>query len=439
MAPDAEYAARMQISNSAHEADLVPDAPTRRSIKQRLAIALSIFVTIQAILAVIISMRAKRAERARVASRPATYPSREFEPIVLQQRGDGAQLYMRGDRLLEDIVAAIDGAAKRVLFETFIWVNDATGIAVRDALARAADRGVKVFVLWDWVLSDRSIDDAFFPPNVEAHAFKPLGLNPGSLRLRNAIRDHRKVIVVDDHDAFVGGYNIGDEYLGWRDTHLRITGSAALEVANAFVDFWNQHVPSMATRLPNVEGRIWDKSVIVHRNDPSLAIFPIRGMYVEAIDRASERIWMTNAYFVPDRYFRAGLCAAARRGVDVRIMLPARSNHPLTDVLAHGMFTELLGAGVRIFLYRNFMVHAKTAVIDHSWTTIGTANLDRWSMLGNYEINLEVRDRELATQVREMFELDLEYCDELHLEGWHRRPVSWKMSERILSSLSPLM
>lgn len=411
----------------------------RMSVKQRVGIAWAVFAMVQAVLVVIVSIRSKQAHKARLESRPPSYPARAFHPFELEQREDDVRLYMQGDELLRDIVAAIDSAAETVLFETFIWVDDATGRAVRDALARAADRGAKVYVLWDWLLSDKSLEDDFFPGSIEAHPFKPMRMHPASLRLRNALRDHRKVIVVDNQVAFVGGYNIGDEYLAWRDTRLRVSGTAALEVANAFVDFWNLHVPSMATRLPNIDGRLWDPHVIVHRNDPSLAIFPIRGMYIEAIDRASKRIWMTNAYFVPDRYFREALCAAARRGVDVRILLPARSNHPITDVLAHAIFEQLLGAGVRIFLYRDFMVHSKTAVIDDEWTTVGTANLDRWSMLGNYEINLEVRSFELASQMREMFEVDQGYCDEVHLEGWRRRPMTWKATERVLGSLAPLM
>jgi cardiolipin synthase len=408
-------------------------------VRRRLAVLLSLFVAIQGIIAVIVSVRGKRARRARIVSRPLRHASRDFEPIRLEHDDQHAKLYMHGDALFEDIVASIDSAADRVLVETFIWENDETGRTVRDALVRAAGRGVRVYVLWDWLLSDGALVDGFFPPEIEVYPFKPLTPRISSLRLRNVIRDHRKVIVVDDRQGFIGGFNIGDQYRAWRDTHLRLTGTTALELANAFVDFWNQHVPSTATRLPNVEGRQWDPHVLVQRNDPSLAIFPIRGMYVEAMDRASSRIWITNAYFGPDRYFRTALCQAARRGVDVRLLLPARSNHPLTDVLAHGMFSELLGAGVRVFLYRDFMVHAKTALIDDEWVTIGTANLDRWSMLGNYEINVEVQSEALASQVADMFEFDLDSCDELHLDGWHRRPTSWKVSEWFLGSLAPFM
>jgi cardiolipin synthase len=120
-------------------------------------------------------------------------------------------------------------------------------------------------------------------------------------------------------------------------------------------------------------------------------------------------------------------------------MLPARSNHPLTDALAHGVFEEMLVAGVRVFLYRDFMLHAKTAVIDDRWCTVGTANLDRWSMFGNHEVNLEIRSPKLAAQVAAMFELDLTNCDEVQLDGWRQRPLHWRASERVLRSLAPLM
>lgn len=410
-----------------------------RAMRRRLIRVVAVFFAIQGIIVAIISIKARYAERRRTVQRPASFPSRDFEMVHLAHSGDDVRLYMCGEELLRDLLSAIDEATDEILFETFIWCNDTAGRAVRDALARAADRGVRVCVLWDWLLSDRSIVDGFFPDNIESYPFKRVTVGPEMVRPRNLLRDHRKITVIDQRVSFVGGYNIGDEYLRWRDTHLRIDGPSTLEVANAFNDFWNQHVPSFAARLANVEGRDWSPQVLVHRNDPSLAIFPIRGMYLEAIDRASKRVWITNAYFVPDRAFRAALCEAARRGADVRILLPSRSNHPLTDVLAHGMFEELLAAGVRIFLYRDFMVHAKTAVIDDMWTTVGTANLDRWSMLGNYEVNLEVRGEPLARQMMEMFELDLQHADEIHLDGWRKRPRHWKIGEWFMKSLAPVM
>lgn len=413
--------------------------PPKLRLRRRAVRLWAAFLFVQAIVAALISIRAKYAERRRAADRPATYPSTDLPKVRLDHAESDVRLYMRGDSLLDDLIGAIDRAHTQVLVETFIWVDDAAGRRVRDALVRAAERGVEVLVLWDWFLSDRSIVDGFFPPSIEAYPFKQIKPGLGVLRPGNVLRDHRKVTVVDTEIAFSGGYNFGDEYLEWRDTHLRVEGAAARDVANAFVDFWNHHTPALATRLEAIADRPWDPQVLVHRNDPTLAIFPIRGMYLEAIDRAEERVWITTAYFVPDRSFRMALTEAARRGVDVRVLLPARSNHPLTDVLAHGMFDELLSAGVRVFLYRDFMLHAKTAVVDHTWVTVGTANLDRWSMLGNYEINLEVRSTRLTEQLAHVFELDLENCDEVHLDGWRRRPLTWRMSERVLRNLAPLM
>lgn len=408
-------------------------------LRTRLTRLLIAFAILQAIFALGVLVKSKYVARKREATRPATYPSVAFAPITLERDLNSMRLYMRGHELMEDIVAAIDGARTEILVETFIWVDDASGRIVRDALSRAGVRGVNVYVLWDWLLSDHGIDPGWFGEHVEAYPFKQITPGVDALRPGNLLRDHRKLIVVDHEVGFIGGYNFGEPYIHWRDTHLRVEGAAVLELANAFGDFWNQHVPHGATRMANVPGRAWDPHVLVHRNDPSLGIFPIRGMYLEAIDRAADRIWITNAYFVPDRAFRDSLTEAARRGVDVRVLLPEHSNHPMTDALAHGMFEDLLAAGVRVFLYRNFMLHAKTAVIDETWVTVGTANLDRWSMLGNYEVNVEVHDAGLAAQLGELYEVDMQNSNEVHLEAWRRRPLHWKVTERMLRNLAPLM
>jgi len=170
-----------------------------------------------------------------------------------------------------------------------------------------------------------------------------------------------------------------------------------------------------------------------------MRIFPIRAMYLEAIDRANERIYLTHAYFIPDRAMRAGLIEAVRRGVDVQILLPEDSNHVTADWLARRHFWDLLEAGVRIFRYRHIMIHSKTATIDGVWSTVGTANIDRYSLLGNYETNVEVYSEPLAAQMERMFELDKTNASEITLEEWENRPLPAKVVERILASLSPLV
>ena len=191
----------------------------------------------------------------------------------------------------------------------------------------------------------------------------------------------------DDEVAFVGGYNIGTPYATqWRDTHCRITGPAVWDLKRAVADFWNSQ--RGARHWGNTGGRPlliettadWEPRIRIHRNLPRQWTFPIRAMYLDAIDRARRNIWMTHAYFIPDENFVEALVAAARRGVDVRLLLPRTSNHVVADWISRGYFGQLLGAGVRIFRYEGAMVHAKTATVDGAWATIGTANIDRLSI-----------------------------------------------------------
>nr|WP_231980627.1 phospholipase D-like domain-containing protein [Tessaracoccus coleopterorum] len=160
-------------------------------------------------------------------------------------------------------------------------------------------------------------------------------------------------------------------------------------------------------------------------------------MYLEAIDRAQERIWLTHAYLLPDDDFVAALRDAARRGVDVRIIVPERSNHVVADWLSRGFYDLLLRSGIRLFLYQDAMVHAKTGTIDGHWATIGTANLDRLSLWGNYEVNLEITDPGLAAQMEDIYRVDLSNCFELDEERWRARSLVAKATEAFLSPGAP--
>ena len=168
-------------------------------------------------------------------------------------------------------------------------------------------------------------------------------------------------------------------------------------------------------------------------------MFPIRSMYLEAINRATSRIWMTHAYFLPDQDFVDAIKDAARRGVDVRLLLPLKSNHIVADWISRGYFSQLLGAGVRIFRFRDAMVHAKTSTIDGSWSTVGTANIDRLSLQGNYEINVEIIDRDMADTLEKIFLTDQDNCLELTIGEWEARDLHRKFTESVLAPLRPLL
>jgi cardiolipin synthase len=168
-------------------------------------------------------------------------------------------------------------------------------------------------------------------------------------------------------------------------------------------------------------------------------VFPIRGMYLEAINRASRNIWLTQAYFLPDQDFVDAMVGAAQRGVDVRLLVPLKSNHVVADWISRGYYDQLLRGGVRIFRYQGAMVHAKTATVDGSWSTIGTANIDRLSLQGNYEINVEAIDGGLAATLEEIFTADQGNCLELTLSEWSARDLHRRFTESLLNPLRPLL
>ena len=162
-------------------------------------------------------------------------------------------------------------------------------------------------------------------------------------------------------------------------------------------------------------------------------------MYLEAIDRATKRVWLTSAYLIPDDAFTRALVQAAERGVDVRIIVPHFSNHIVADWVSRVNYEELLRGGVRLLRFENAMVHAKTGTIDGLWSTIGTANIDRLSLAGNYEVNMEILDPSVAQHLERVFELDSGNCTELTLQEWTERPLINRVTEGILSPWRPLL
>jgi cardiolipin synthase len=367
----------------------------------------------------------------------STFPTVPPTTVPVGQENT-ATTYTYGEDLYDDMLAAIRGARTRVLFETFILKGDEVGEAFKRELVAAADRGVDVRVIYDG-FANLVVPRSFlaFPPSVHVLRFPFLktGLQPFNPRRWG--RDHRKILVVDDAVGFIGGYNVGSLYATqWRDTHLKVEGSAVWDLDNAFIDFWNDLHP---VRIEPLGAASWEPTVRAHRNVPRQLVFPIRGMYLEAIDRARHHVHITAAYFIPDHDILQALKDARSRGVEVTIIVPEISNHVVADWLSRGFYGELLRHGVRIQLYQDAMVHAKTATIDGQWSTVGTANIDRLSLTGNYEINLEVVDPALAAHLETVFETDLQNCRELTLEHWQSRTVVARACELLLTPLRPLL
>src|ERR687894_720137 len=417
-------------------------AEVRAGISTLRRLGLRVFLALTALQVVIVGVLVAMAEfRKRRQGPREGFPWEDQPEIKMESSKDRLKIFAYGVSLYEAMLDEIEAAQDEIFIGTFIWKGDEVGRHFVEALARKADEGVGVYVVFDG-LANVFVPPSFkrFPEQIHRLHFRPLSGPARILNPRNIFRLHRHVMCVDGNVAFLGGYNIGSLYAaGWRDTHVRVRGGAAREVDNAFVDFWNAHRTGELPRITPNKERDWNPAVRVRRNDPYMRIFPIREMYIEAIDRANSHIYLTHAYFVPDRAMKAHLIDARKRGVDVQVLVPEQSNHITADWLARRHFHELLEAGVRIFLYRHIMIHSKTATVDGLWSTIGSANIDRLSMLGNYELNIEVYSRSLAAQMERMFEVDKTNAEELTLVEWENRPLPAKIVEQTLANLSPLV
>jgi len=397
--------------------------------------ALGMLIALQVIVIALLMARS-RLRKNRVP--PEGFPFLHPAPAVVHNTE--VQVYTEGNQLFSDMLAAIEGAHETIYLETFIWKGDELGEQFKQALARKAEEGVAVYLIYD-TFANLVVPRSFFrfPRGIHVLPYRAWRRPWHILDFRRWGRDHRKILVVDGKIGFVGGYNIGDLYrTTWRDTHLRLTGQEVDDLVHAFVDMWNANRYPHMPKLPNPR-RSWSAELRAYRNDPVRLIFPIRSIYIEAIEQAQQHIYISQAYFIPDESILRALIRAARRGVDVRVLVPWESNHVLADWLARHSFDRCLRSGVRIFGYQGAMIHAKTATIDTIWSTVGTANIDRLSLAGNYEINIEIFSPEVAQAMEAIFTCDLTNALEIRPEQWARRPWLARAGELVLSPLWPFI
>ncbi len=335
---------------------------------------------------------------------------------------DGAQAF-------PSMLAAIAGAQRTVCLETYILRDDRTGRRFGAALAERAAAGVEVSLLYDaWGSSvSWSFLQGLREAGVRTLAFRPIDLAVPFEKV--ARRDHRKALVVDGRIAFTGGLNISDDYApasegggDWRDTHLRLEGPAAAELQYFYLRTWRRAGGEpLDERRYTHDGRRPDPQVRIAGNELSRRRRTVTREYRHAIHRARRRILLTSAYFLPPLRMIHALAAAARRGVDVRIMVAGTTDVPAVLLASRSIYGRLLAAGARMFEWEGRVLHAKTAVIDGRWSTIGSSNLDAQSLRQNLEVNAIVEHEGFAAAMERMFEEDLASCEEIHLDRWQRR------------------
>lgn len=367
-------------------------------------------------------------------------------------RGNRVRLFTAGEEAMAAMLEAIAGARREVLCEAYIFLDDETGKAFRDALCAAAGRGLRTCVLAD-AFGSFATDSDFWREMEEAGVEVKLFHRLIEHLWWHPFRDHRKILVADRRVAFTGGMNIADEYAGssglkrreerMRDTHLEIAGPAAVEMAAVFAEGWqraggNPLPPGPAPDSPDgADGG--GASIHVLDSRPGRGHRETAAVLAALVALAAERLWLTNGYFAPGRLAVRLLAAAARRGVDVRLILPGRTDVPLVRHAGHGFYRSLLAAGVRIFEYQPSILHAKTLTADGLLSIVGSTNLDARSFQFNAECNAVVVDEPLAAELEAAFERDLAACEEIRLAEWRRRGRLHRLGDRVARWLSPLL
>jgi cardiolipin synthase len=341
-------------------------------------------------------------------------------------------LFTEGDALYDAMVASIDSARRSVWLESYIFADDEVGRRFADALAAAVGRGLDVRLHIDAAgslfLFTRRLERRLAREGARVRWFHRWQWREP---WRYGRRNHRKLLVIDGREIYLGGFNIHREssrrHVGdgrWRDTHVRIHGALAADGAALFDAFWNGKRRWHPTYNPDGDGAL----LTSHSKEGR---YTLRRFYSTLIDSARNTLYLTTPYFVPDNFTQEGLVDAARRGLDARLLVPGKSDVRLARWAARASYAKLLQAGVRIFEYRPRVLHAKTAVADGSWATIGTANLDYRSFFLNYELNLATRDRDLCAQLTAQFHDDLANSIEIEARGWQNRPWTEHVYEAV--------
>ncbi len=362
-------------------------------------------------------------------------------------RYNRADLLVNGAATFGAIFQGIEAAQDYILVQFFIVYNDELGRALQERLVKRAAAGVRVYFLYD-EMGSRKLPKAYLS------VLRSAGVHTSSFnttrgwlnRFRINFRNHRKIVVVDGRVAFVGGLNVGDNYMGrsrrfgpWRDTHVRVEGPAVQCIQLSFLEDWHWATHTLPTldwtprRAPT-----GDMPVLVLPTGPADEVETCTLFFLLALNSARHRIWIASPYFVPDRQVISALQLAAMRGVDVRVILPQKPDHLLVWLSSFSYVEETEPFGVKFYRYEPGFMHQKVMIVDNAVATIGTANFDNRSFRINFEITLLFGDDAFATEVRRMLVEDMRYCREVTSRELTERPLWFKMAVKIARLMAPV-
>ncbi|MBV6751495.1 cardiolipin synthase [Pseudomonas chlororaphis] len=357
------------------------------------------------------------------------------------------QLLINGDATFDAIFQAIDQAREAVLVQFFIIHDDQLGRRLQKKLLEKAAEGVAIYVLYDRIGSHalpHTYVEALREGGVQIRAF---ATRSGWLnRFQVNFRNHRKVVVVDGLVGFVGGHNVGDEYLGtkpplapWRDTHVRVSGPVVACLQESFAEDWfwaSRKLPPLILPESYPDDGVLCQLLASGPADPveTCSLF-----FVEAIHAARERVWITSPYFIPDEAVFAALRLAVLRGADVRLLLPSRPDHRIVYAASSLYAFEAVRAGVRVFRYRPGFLHQKVVLVDNEISAIGSANLDNRSFRLNFEVMLLTVDEAFAREVEQMLEQDFALAHEVAKDESRKTHRLQQLGMRVARLISPIL
>jgi cardiolipin synthase len=368
--------------------------------------------------------------------------------------GNKVTLLVDGPATYAAMFQAMENARDHINIETYIIEDDETGRKFADLLVKKQAEGVQVNLIYD-SRGSFNTPAPFFQrlrdAGVQVLAFNPINPLKARKSWSAAHPDHRKIMIIDGKVAFTGGINISGVYtnelsggsglsggkqdnvatMPWRDTDVQLEGPVVAEFQKLFLDTWQRQ---KGAKLPErnyfpelkAAGKVLVRAVGSSPGETNRLTFVL---YVSAITFSENSLHLTNAYFVPDDETVEALIAAARRGVDVKIVLPGTTDSSVTVNAGRYYYSELLKSGVKLYERRNVMLHAKTAVIDNAWSTVGSTNMDFWSFSTNDEVNAVILNKEFAAEMEKMFADDIAESDEIRLEEWKKRPLFDRIKE----------
>lgn len=356
-------------------------------------------------------------------------------------RGNKVELLVDGEATYNAMLDAIAGADSYVYVQFYIVRDDASGRSLRDALIEKARSGVQVHFLYDEIGSIK-LPDSFLESmrkeSIEVSGFKTTQGNRNRFQIN--FRNHRKLLIVDGKTGFIGGHNLGDEYLKYRDTHMRIDGPATQHIQLTFLKDWfwaTGKIPQSNTSTEPVETD--HQAVAIVNTGPADANKNCSILFTTLVDMARHKLWITSPYFVPDDIMVRALQAAALRGVDVRVILPDKADQRFVELASFTYYTDMINCGVRLFRYQDRFMHQKVILVDDIVAGIGTVNLDNRSLYLNFEATGLVSDRDFVKKVENMLETDLACCKEVHHTRFDEKPLWFRVSARVARLASPLL